>query len=481
MANIVDFLTQPKSMIIAPAGHGKTHTITECLSHLSNSSRCLILTHTHAGVASLREKMKKQGIKPSKYTLDTISSFALKYTNAFHLNKADFPEAENNHEYFDFAIETATNLFLSRPLQEVLKATFSHLIVDEYQDCSKEQHRLIQNLSLVLPTHILGDPLQGIFGFNNGLVDMESQDEMGLFFLNKQELTIPWRWNNAGAHTLGAALIKIRKELYNMQPINLSNYSDSINLIIEPEINYIKNGSNYKNVIWKEINNPDTKSLLLIHPISTSIHPRIKFIQQFSNRLRLIESIDDKNYYSYAKSFDEKTGKDLILTIRNFARDLFIKTVVDNWFKSNGELIKKRSFDDKKIATHIQYLIDNILKEKSYRGIASVIYEIFKLPGNKCYRVDFCNDMSRALNEADLGGISAYEAIKNNRDILRHQGRRILGKCIGTTLLTKGLEFDTVIVLNAHKFDDPKHLYVALTRACKKLVVITETPILKFA
>ena len=467
-------------MIIAPAGHGKTHTITECLSHLSNSSRCLILTHTHAGVASLREKMKKQGIKPSKYTLDTISSFALKYTNAFHLNKADFPEAENNHEYFDFAIETAKNLFLSRPLQEVLKATFSHLIVDEYQDCSKEQHRLIQNLSLVLPTHILGDPLQGIFGFNNGLVDMESQDEMGLFFLNKQELTIPWRWNNAGAYTLGSTLIDIRKKLLNKQSINFNNYSHTIDLIVEPEANYLKRQSGYKNIIWEEINNLDTKSLLLIHPISTNIQPRIRFIQQFSNRLRLIESIDDKNFYSYAKVFDEKTDNDLILTILSFAHDLFNKTIIDSWFRPDGTLKKKQSFDDKKIAASIQCTIDNILREKSYQEIASLIYQIFKLPGNKCYRVDFYNDMLKALKGADIEGRSAYEAIKNNRDILRRQGRRIIGKCIGTTLLTKGLEFDTVIVLNAHKFDDPKHLYVALTRACRKLIVITEEPILKF-
>ncbi|MFV1977526.1 MAG: hypothetical protein ACC651_17435 [Candidatus Scalindua sp.] len=43
-------------------------------------------------------------------------------------------------------------------------------------------------------------------------------------------------------------------------------------------------------------------------------------------------------------------------------------------------------------------------------------------------------------------------------------GRKIKGKCIGTTLLTKGLEFDTVAILNARKFDCPKNLYVALTR-----------------
>lgn len=64
--------------------------------------------------------------------------------------------------------------------------------------------------------------------------------------------------------------------------------------------------------------------------------------------------------------------------------------------------------------------------------------------------------------------------MKKNRDVLRRVGRNIKGRCIGTTLLTKGLEFDVVIVLNAHLFTNPKHLYVALTRASKKLIVISQ-------
>jgi DNA helicase-2/ATP-dependent DNA helicase PcrA len=44
--------------------------------------------------------------------------------------------------------------------------------------------------------------------------------------------------------------------------------------------------------------------------------------------------------------------------------------------------------------------------------------------------------------------------------------------------LTKGLEFDNVVILNAQDFNDPKHLYVALTRCCKRLVVITDNPFL---
>lgn len=42
---------------------------------------------------------------------------------------------------------------------------YDHLIVDEYQDCTVGQHQMIMSLSTILHTHILGDPLQGIFDF----------------------------------------------------------------------------------------------------------------------------------------------------------------------------------------------------------------------------------------------------------------------------------------------------------------------------
>ena len=73
-----------------------------------------------------------------------------------------------------------------------------------------------------------------------------------------------------------------------------------------------------------------------------------------------------------------------------------------------------------------------------------------------------------------------FEAMKLIKGRIRHQGRRIHGRIIGTTLLTKGLEFDTVVVWNAHKFEDAKNFYVAISRACKKLILLTNTNVLQF-
>ena len=73
-----------------------------------------------------------------------------------------------------------------------------------------------------------------------------------------------------------------------------------------------------------------------------------------------------------------------------------------------------------------------------------------------------------------------FEAMKMLQNTVRHQGSSIDGKCFGTTLLTKGLEFDTVVVYDANKFEDAKNFYVAISRACKKLIIITESLSLNF-
>ena len=115
----------------------------------------------------------------------------------------------------------------------------------------------------------------------------------------------------------------------------------------------------------------------------------------------------------------------------------------------------------------METIINQLLSRKSYSNILLLIEAIEGLPNVKIYRKDFLQDICKSLKEAERFGISATESIERNRNLLRQKGRKIQGKGIGTTLLTKGLEFDTVVVLNAHRFTDKRHfltssLFVAI-------------------
>ncbi|MCD8290693.1 MAG: hypothetical protein LUC91_04225, partial [Prevotella sp.] len=105
---------------------------------------------------------------------------------------------------------------------------------------------------------------------------------------------------------------------------------------------------------------------------------------------------------------------------------------------------------------------------------------IVKLPRIKDYHKNFYSTLCKCFVIAEDNNITMFEAMKILKARIRHQGRKIYGRCIGSTLLTKGLEFDTVIVLDADKFEDEKNFYVAISRACKNLIIITDSTHLRF-
>lgn len=70
-----------KGYVIAPAGFGKTHLI--AMAVLASSGRQLILTHTFAGVNSIKTKMAGLGVRASQYQVDTIASWALRLCLAY--------------------------------------------------------------------------------------------------------------------------------------------------------------------------------------------------------------------------------------------------------------------------------------------------------------------------------------------------------------------------------------------------------------
>lgn len=477
MFDINEFVSKPKSLLIAPAGYGKTHTIAECLKYTAGTQ--LVLTHTHAGVASLKEKIKKSGITSAKFHIETIDSFAQKYVNAFYC-KNDIPPQEDNKKYFPFIIKQATRIIKIKPIKDIINATYTRLFVDEYQDCAKTQHRFIIALADILPVHLLGDPLQGIFYFSEELINWET--DLNEFANARFELTEPWRWKNTNQQ-LGSSLKEIRRKLENNENIDLSLYSSTIKVLQINEDDISKPGTIYNRTIWSLLKE---ENVLIIHP-ETHLNARKKFVINFNGSFRLLEAIDHKDFYKIAKEFDrlescENIYNKLIIilkgrqVIRN-KRKKRVNTLLTGlgyYFKDDKNIPNPRKEPLKSIVKNLKQLeitFNSLLLSKTLRSIS-------KVKNVKFYRKELFSDLCKALEQAEYQKISVYESMENIRNVKRRMGRKIEGKCIGTTLLTKGLEFDTVAILNAHKFNCPKNLYVALTRASKKLIIFTTNKIL---
>lgn len=59
--NEIDLLAIDRGTVTAPAGCGKTQLIADALTRHSGSKPILVLTHTNAGVAALRERLVCSG------------------------------------------------------------------------------------------------------------------------------------------------------------------------------------------------------------------------------------------------------------------------------------------------------------------------------------------------------------------------------------------------------------------------------------
>ncbi|MEL7006722.1 MAG: ATP-binding domain-containing protein, partial [Bacteroidota bacterium] len=218
-------------------------------------------------------------------------------------------------------------------------------------------------------------------------------------------------------------------------------------------------------------------NLLILTPESSYMQPRLTFVQRFKSICFLMESIDEKDFYDLSKKLDSMDQENVFLILREVCYKLFNKTGVDNWFSNSG-VKNKRDDTDKLRIQPIRLTIEALKQEMSYSALSQLLQDIQKLPKVKCYRKELFSSICRVLEEAEDDDISVHEAMLNKRNMIRRMGRRVYGKCIGTTLLTKGLEFDAVLIVDAHKFTCPKNLYVALTRASKRLIIFSKSQLL---
>src|SRR6185437_6845423 len=168
----------------------------------------------------MREKLV--GLPAAAYRLSTIDGWAMRLVTLFPARSGADPAIlalANPRTDYPAIRRGAWEMIKAGHINELLAASYSRLIVDEHQDCSVPQHAIIYFASRVLPTCVLGDPMQAIFGFGDPLADWDQH--VCVHFPLAGELTIPWRWKNAGTEDLGHWLLEVRKNLTAGLPVDL--------------------------------------------------------------------------------------------------------------------------------------------------------------------------------------------------------------------------------------------------------------------
>lgn len=480
-----DFLKCRKGLLIAPAGHGKTHAIASCIGMCDDSSVHLILTHTHAGIGSLRNKLNSLGISKQKYVIETICGFAQKITSAY-TQFGNIPK-QAEPEYFKYVVNRATNLISKKSVQLVLIKSYQSVFVDEYQDCSIEQDNLIRKLSDLMPIHIFGDEMQGIFDFSDTKVDFnrELSDYRRYTFLNE-----PWRWLcNGNCKELGQKILRCRENLLTNRTTYNLVHDETAHFYVYQH-NSDRTGK-YYTAIRKLTQKITDDSVLIILPtyydaqnrLRGGIDDRAKFRKQsgLEYTFSLIEAIDDKSFYSVSKEIDtfvtsvkriQKKEKRLFELL---VKCSFNKTDLKEWIDPQSSKLKNKRGANKTYSIEFKQICEKLFEKNTLMSFISIIDFFTKVIKYRPKRPELLYSLNKCITNAIKGNDSVYNCMIEHKNNVRHIGRKIKGRCIGTTLLTKGLEFDTVIIIDAHLFKDKKNFYVAISRACKNLIILTES------
>lgn len=467
----IDILAVDRGTITAPAGCGKTHLIADALTRHTGSKPVLVLTHTNAGVAALRGRLNRAHVPSNAYRLSTIDGWAMRIISTFPIRSEINPTIlllQNPGTDYPAIREAAIKLLRSENVNDILQASYSRIIVDEYQDCSMRQHAIVTWAAQILPTCVLGDPLQAIFGFGSDGLARWNED-VCTYFPIAGELDSPWRWVNANAEPLGRWLLDARRNLWEGRPIDLRTApSESVKWV---ELDGTEDHK--RQLLAARVSPPDGSGCVLIIGESTNPASQHKIASQTPGAIT-VEAVDLKDLVSFARQF--KPNKPGALgQLAQFAQSVMTNVGADDLVSRVQSLTLGTA---RKPPSQVEQVALVFLKSQSYRAALDLLVEINKEGGVRAHRPAVLKACIRALQLCgEQDGVSFHDAAIRIREQSRLTGRPLPKRAVGSTLLLKGLESEVAVILNADGLN-AANLYVAMTRGSRLLVICSKLPVL---
>lgn len=464
----INLLSVGRGSITAPAGCGKTELIKSALCTHNASKPVLILTHTNAGVAALRARLERARVAPAAYRLATIDGWAMRIIGKFPLRSGHDPNIlllDSPQQDYPAIRDAAGRLLQSGHLDDVLVSSYAHVIVDEYQDCSLAQHCIVEGLARLLPTCVLGDPLQAIFDFGGQLVHWER--EVMTSFPAVGTLRTPWRWRNANAEGLGNWLLQIRVALLAGEPIDLRH--------APAHVRWVQTGmadDHRVRLAAAQTASPVPHGRVLVIGDARNPRGQRELASQTPGAIT-VEAVDLRDLIAFGRNFGLDSPQ-LFETLVEFAGSVMTNL---------GAAEMRRRFDSlrrgtaRNPPTPIEQESLNFAAAPSFAGAAKLLEAWGAEPNVRSHRPAILYAAIKALRLAGSGTCDLPQAVVRTREESRFKGRPLPRRAVGSTLLLKGLEAEVAVILDATTLN-AANLYVAMTRGSMGLVVCSPTPLL---
>lgn len=463
-----------------PAGTGKTHLLAATARHIvGHGGQVLVLTHTNAGVAAIRARMKRFGLSNGVH-VTTIASFAFRLVRSYPvIGQLQAPQVMLPGQSTAYTT-AATRIAEASHIQAILAASYSHLLVDEYQDCSEAQHAFILALRQAVPaTGIFGDPLQAIFGFAEPLADWTSV--LNDFPLRPVNIK-PHRWVGHN-ESLGAWLLQIRPFMVPQHTVKWRTIS------LPPGVTFRRLDNPERLSLAQLPSFPPDESVLIIadqdwraRNLAGNFNGAFTLMEELAGKFmaRQLSKLVTCEPDSYALWLFDLT-KECHCGHRALDPGTLRKRYVAG--RTAADLLGGRSRKREGVAPAIR-AFDTVVSDPSLTNMAVAMDTISRSPALRLHSHEAWGDIQTAVRGAAAHGEDPdmlLSELAKARDILRYAGRRERRRIISRTLLVKGLEYDHVVIADVAHHDEVNDLYVALSRARKTVTIFgsSDTLLLK--
>ncbi|MFD2448303.1 UvrD-helicase domain-containing protein [Vogesella fluminis] len=462
-------LETDRGCVTAPAGTGKTQLLAEAVATYRGSRPILVLTHTNAGVAAMRRRLKTLQVDQRYFQISTLDGLALRLVKMFPQRSCH--QFDANAERIDYPAvrEAMVKLLSGHAIDDVLKANFARILVDEYQDCDVVQHTIVCNLAELFPTCVLGDPLQQIFTFRGNT--LPTWDVVQGHFHAHHTLNTPWRWLRAETPEFGNWLLGIRSALLNRQRIDLSQAPRA-------NVEYIPSGNEeaIKGKLLALGREPGPSLIIGNSMVVGSRHQ----LGRITPGASIVEPVDLRDLTTFARDLDaqlslgQAAGNSVLGIVHQFAQS--VMTALPSQRELQSRIASIRSHRNINPPSPLESQAILLEDQPSYIAISGLLKLFHEIPSARVFRPTVFRTAIDAIAIVVTGHApNLLAAVAEKRERMRHTSPELPRCAIGSTLLLKGLESEKALITDANDMNT-RHLYVALTRASKKVVVCATSP-----
>jgi DNA helicase-2/ATP-dependent DNA helicase PcrA len=456
-----------RGSVVAAAGCGKTEQIARAVAY--SARRRLILTHTHAGVDAITKRLKLRKIPSEKYRVDTIAGWCLRFASAFPKRSGIGVVSPALATDWKGVYEAATTLVTSGAIGGIIEASYGGLFVDEYQDCTREQHDVVRLLAGQIPCCIFGDPLQSIFDFR-GQQPVDWDADVFPAFPRTAELTTPWRWKNAENPELAEWLKAMRSSLEQGGPIDFNGRPDCVKFAALPTDPQYQQSAVIAECL-RSISDVDDGNLIVIGDGANANGRANLALKLGKYGFSMIEPVGCKELFAAARTIQSATGVARFKAVLGFVAKCMSGTDKAGIEKAVESHLAGGRRGHKKFGD-ILPIVDAIIKTNSDEAILAFLIALQARDGISLFRREMFFAMRSALQiKITRESNTLPDSIWEVQNRIRHAGRKFSRRSIGSTLLVKGLEFDHAVIVHAANMTR-KDWYVALTRATNGIRVI---------